>query len=322
MLSAAALCAPGAPAAVRALPEPPPAFEFRGSHGYRGIVFVGENKDHSQAGMVLFVAGPGGSVLYSAPAIYEGPGAFRADLGGLGSLDLHFVPDGGSGQVHSRCSDDGFTFPSGSFEGSFHFHGERGYTRVDLASVKPSPTVVFDLLCPGIGFGGSIPGPGAELNAVRHAASGAVELAIRKKGPRRRAYFTASIEERRGSMGIIRSVGAYGSPDSFSYARRGQRASVSAPAPFSGAAALRRVPGHGMRLLGDLKVDFPGRSGVRLTGPKFHAHLEHIRLSGPIAHSGSVSASGSAEAAGTARAACPATLVGPWTSSSRSPAPC
>jgi hypothetical protein len=119
LLSAAALSASEAPAAVRALPEPPPAFEFRGSHGYHGFGFVGESRDRSQAGIVLFVAGPGGSVIYSAPATYDESGAFSADLGKLGSLDLHFVPDGGTVEVHSSCSADGFSFPSGSFEGAF-----------------------------------------------------------------------------------------------------------------------------------------------------------------------------------------------------------
>jgi hypothetical protein len=181
---------------------------------------------------------------------------------------------------------------------------------------------VFDLICPGITFGGVIPGPGAELSAVRHGHGGTVELEIRKKGPRRRAYLTASTKEQRGAMRIVRVVGVFGRPDSFTYARKGQEASISPPEPFSGSAALRRVPGRGGRLLGDLKADFPGRSGVRLAGPRFHARLEHVRLNGPIAHSGSVQATSSVDAAAPGPLACPATLGAPWASSFRSPAPC
>jgi hypothetical protein len=322
MLCTAALFAPEASAAVKALPEPPPMFEFRGSHGYHGFGFVGESRDRTQAGILLFVAGPGGSVIYSAPATLEESGAFSADLGRLGSLDLHFVPDGGTAEVHSRCSDDGFSYPSGSFEGSFQFRGEEGYTGAQLTTVKPSPVFLFDLICPGISFGEGIPGPGAELEAVRRTDGGRVSLDIRKKGPRGRAYLTASSEEQRGQIGIIRTVGVFGGPRSFAYARKGQEATISPPAPFSGTATLRRARGRGMRFLGDLEVDFPGRSSVHLAGRSFHAHLEHVRLHGPIAHSGSARASSSFEPAAAGSLTCPGTLGGLWTRSFKSSAPC
>lgn len=321
VLSALAVPAVAAPAAIKALPEPPPAFRFRGSHGYRGFGFVGQGGDGTQA-LVLFVGGPGGSVIYSAPATYEESGAFHADLARLGSLDLHFVPDGGRAEARSRCGDDAFSFPTGTFQGSFRLRGEEGYTRVALETVKPSPELLFDLICSGISFGASFPGPGAELDAVRRTDGGSVELEARKKGPRGRAYVTAGIEERRGAVAISRTVGVYGGPHAFDYARRGREATVSPPAPFSGAATLRRVPGHGARLLGGLRVDFPGRSGVRLAGPGFHAHLEHVRLSGPIAHSGSARAVSSVDAGAAGPVACTATLGPPWASSSRSSALC
>jgi hypothetical protein len=85
----------------------------------------------------------------------------------------------------------------------------------------------------------------------------------------------AAISESRGSVAIERSVNLAAS--SWAFRHRGVRsATVSPPAPFSGSATLSRK-GHESRWRGNLRVDFPGRPNVALTGKRVRAQLGRVR---------------------------------------------
>ena len=90
--------------------------------------------------------------------------------------------------------------------------------------------------------------------------------------PSRPVRFGASIRERRGDLKIDRSVG-HGCPRTFDFDVPSGKARVRPPRPFAGTATYRRPPGGRPRWRGDLSVDFPGRSDIRLTGPGTRASL-------------------------------------------------
>lgn len=150
--------------------------------------------------------------------------------------------------------------------GTIDFRGEEGYTEVHATSAPGDIRTALILVCPEsgtAGFGGHSPGA---LLSVRHNQSPRFEFLAMKNSPTRPARFVASIQERRGSLGISRTVEASAGPGAFDFDVPGGFAKVGPPAPFAGEATYRRPPGKRARWHGDLTVDFPGRSNVRLTG--------------------------------------------------------
>lgn len=99
-----------------------------------------------------------------------------------------------------------------------------------------------------------------------------------KNSPIRPARFAASISERRGGMGISRSVDVTAAPGAFDFDVPAGVAFVTPPAPFAGEARYTRSSGKRASWRGDLSVDFPGRAGVRLTGPGAHVSLVRMVL--------------------------------------------
>jgi hypothetical protein len=114
--------------------------------------------------------------------------------------------------------------------------------------------------------------PGARLT-VKHNGTRRFELTARKNSPTRPTMLSASISERRGRIGIERSVHITTASSAFDFDIPAGTAHLSPPAPFSGAGSYLH-PKHGhARWRGNLSVDFPGRSNFHLTGPGTHASM-------------------------------------------------
>jgi hypothetical protein len=280
MLAAAAEPAAGAPTAAEG--EPVPIFTFPATNGYRVVAVASPVDTGRGERLVLFVFKRDRTVFYSVPDTAGAPGAVHADLGKLGEIDVRFVATGRVAHERSPCGKKGISYPAGRWEGAVDFRGEEGYTRARTDRARPYLRFVLGLVCPGVGFGRSSPGRGAELTARGSSDGSPVTFQAIKKAPGSRSYFAASIRERHGKIVISRHVRADGPPSDFTYAPSGQVAGLAPPAPFSGAIALRGNARRGHRWTGSLAVDFPGRSGVSLSGAAFRATLAHADFSGPV----------------------------------------
>jgi hypothetical protein len=192
-----------------------------------------------------------------------------ADLGGLGSVDLHFVPSGRTAKEHPRCEPrQSVEFDSGYYEGQIDLVGEEGFTEVRATRAAGNLQLGLNLICPGgPRVEGSGPGlPGALLHARRHWSKGSLQMQARTNSPTRPIRFEASIEERGPALPVIRSVVVAGAPPAFEYDVSAQTARLAPPPPFAGVARFDRAGKRQGQLQGGLTVDFPGRSNVSLAG--------------------------------------------------------
>jgi hypothetical protein len=291
-----------------------PVFTFRASNGYSVIGIGGVDRASKAERLLLLVLRRGSTVSYEAPAVVTEEGRIEADLGNVGSIDLHFVPSGAEVDVDSPCGGETFRIRAGRFEGTIILRGEEGYTNAQLSEARPYPRFIVALLCaavtPGAGSGASFPGEGALLSARRKAGGTTTLFRASAKRDAGRSHFSAEITEKRGAIRIQRSVEATGSADGLDFPLRGQRAGARPPRPFSGTVAYRGAARRANRWLGTLAVDFPGHSDVHLAGRAFKARLRHASFRGPLANTS------------TAAPTCPARLAAPWISSFRLPVPC
>jgi hypothetical protein len=229
----------------------------------------------------LLPAGEGNyaSATYYAPAT-GGPEAIAADLGPLGRIDVAFQPSGQTRVTHlsQRGKSTDCTFPHrivrrlGTFVGTISFHGENGYTSLDLASapgsIGTSPfrncsTKRGTVSREGV-FGQA--GPDVFLSAAdppSHISFGASTL-----GPGS-GFFASFVELLPSGLAVIRAAQAHAS-GALAFDPGRHVATLRPPAPFSGAATYRRDAAHPWS--GSLAVDFPGVT-VPLTGPSFKAQM-------------------------------------------------
>lgn len=249
----------------------PPGFTLRATHGYRMSVLGAEGPQGGAGVVIVTLRSRRASVTYSAPAAVT-PGSIEADLGSVGRIDVDFVPSGRTRTERSSCGRSALV-ESGRYEGTIDFKGEDGYSEVRATSAQGEASAWLNLICASggsEGIGGH--SPGARLT-VRHSGAGGFEFSAMKNSPRRPARFAASLEERRGTLRIERSAAITAAPGAFEFDVRAGKARVRPPRPFSGSASYRRRSGRGSRWRGNLRVDFPGRSGVRLTGRGTRASL-------------------------------------------------
>lgn len=256
------------PAASAAASLPPPGgFRLAASHGYRIHVLAFDGDPHEERDeVILFVDRKNASAIYFAlKGVSVTETTIAADLGPIGSIDLHFVPTGVPREERSACSPQPIEFDSGFYEGSIDFNGEEGYTEAHATRARGEVRLAASLVCGGgldEGFGGH--SPGARLVTRRRWSNGKLEFEATKNSPSRPSRFLASIEEKHAGMGIERSVSAVGGPGAFDFDVPAQTASLDPPTPFHGIARFHRpgkLPGF---LRGSLSVDFPGHSNVRL----------------------------------------------------------
>lgn len=257
-------------------------FKLEGTNGYeiliggfserldgRGRVYVGVRR----------ADGKGGDALYVTSGIVS-EGFLKADLGGLGRIDLALRKSGREKTIHIKCSRDSYPFEPGVYEGIVEFKGERGYTSAHTTRVPVlPPTTSF---CGGeSGYGESRgPGePGARLRGVSFAHGRTLSFQINKNHRSGKTFFKAELGERRDGIVIRRSVEGVTPAGSFRYDPNLETAKLAPPQPFSGSAALARDPDSFQpRWSGGLALDFLGHPEVPLAGPQVGVTLVHVHF--------------------------------------------
>jgi hypothetical protein len=272
----------GAPMATAAQPAPKGfegSFELQGTHGY---MVSGLMVSTGKAGVLILSAGKKGEgVTYVAHGDVTTEGA-RFDLGPLGKIDVEVQPTGKTETVRSRCGGKPYTGPASEYVGAIEFHGEGGFTEAEATRTPLLFGSVLSILC---GDTGRSETSGEGLRGVRIKAKrkGGPTLQINQNAPGARVQYEAEIFEKRDGLQIQRSVAGDLGGGALSFAASLGHASFTGGGPFSGNATYaatsppRKVrPGRGT-WRGGLKVDFPGRPGVRLAGPGFPASIIHAR---------------------------------------------
>jgi hypothetical protein len=261
----------GAAPAAAETPFPPGGFRLSASNGYslHALSFDGDPRgEHDE--LILFFDRKGAEATYFAlHRVTVTETTIAAALGGLGSIDLHFVPSGRTTKEHPRCEPrQSVEFDSGFYEGRIDFEGEEGFTEVHATRAAGDLQLGLNLICPGgPRVDGAGPGlPGALLHARRRWSKGSLEMQARTNSPTRPTSFEASIEERGPTLPVIRSVAVSGAPATFRYDVSAQAARLAPPPPFAGVAGFDRAGKRQGHLHAGLTVDFPGRSGVSLAG--------------------------------------------------------
>lgn len=269
---ATALIVASVPRASAASLYPPGGFRLLASNGYslHALAFDGDPHEKPDV-LILFVEREHADATYIVlRRVMVTETEIRADLGGLGSIDLHFAPSGQPRVEKSACNPRPIEFDSGFYEGRIEFEGEEGFTKVDATRAPGEIREAASFFCfrSGVeGFGGHA--PGGLLSLRRKWSSGHLEFQVKKNSPTRPTRLSATIEEQHNGLGISRSISAVAGSGAFEFDVPGQTALLNPPSPFNGTATFhrtsRRIPG---RLRGSLNVDFPGRSNVSLVGSR------------------------------------------------------
>jgi hypothetical protein len=258
-----------------ASPLVPPGFRLNASDGYKvfGLFFDGTPHEERDE-LILIVARRHSSVVYFAPAEADET-SVSAQLGAVGSVDLHFVPTGRTRTEPTPCGEPkSVKVEAGSFEGSVDLRGEEGYMHAHATRVRSDAQTTLGLACGGPsneGSGGH--SPGARLTISRRKGQTAIQFVARKNSPTRASRFEASIQERVGQLGIFRTISSTAAPGAFLFDTKAKTASLDPGFPFDGKATYDGDRGPFGRVRGNLHVDFPGHSSVLLTGPGTRAAM-------------------------------------------------
>ncbi|HSK50953.1 MAG TPA: hypothetical protein VK889_10735 [Solirubrobacterales bacterium] len=254
------------------------AFRVKASNGYsiEALILQGPG---DKGFLLLFVTHEGGGVFYSTRAKVT-PDEVEADLGPLGEIDFDLVLSGRERKERSSCDPQPVEFPAGTYRGTFEFRGEEGYARASATKARLIIRPLMEIVCPGDG-GGESGGPmlpGARLRAFSRGNADHLSLQVNANRPGARVFYEARTEEMRDGIEISRFVEGIAPRGTFSWDPLLRRATLAPPAPFSGSASFHRVAAPASRWTGDLAVDFPGRSDVRLAGAAMRAGLARAHL--------------------------------------------
>lgn len=254
-------------------------FRLEASNGYKIFGFAGSERISGRGDIGLIVYRKDASAFYTAPATVT-PTRLEADLGALGRFSAEIVPSGEKKRLPSRCGDDVSTVEPHVYRGTFEFHGEGGYTEAVATDVPEYSRFFLDFTCPGSGVSMEVGGkglPGARLRAFSRHHDRRLSLQLNKNRRSAATLFEATLKEVRGEIGIERTVTGRQPTAAFEYDPLLRAATVEPSIPFSGTAHFRREADPANQWTGSLSVDFPGRSGVRLTGDAFSVRMAHAR---------------------------------------------
>jgi hypothetical protein len=255
------------------------------------VLFVDRFEDESEA----FV-----STLYGAH--FQGSlraGRLHADFGAVGSVSVHFRPDG-KVRVAKRkrnCTGSPGRLEDGRFVGRISLRGEGGYFDFEKMQAFGSLDRRFRIRCqvkhrhpsdppeslreavvprPEIPFGSGTGGSLASLQAEAAGGGREVGLRVDQYGGRAGAAVYLAELEYQGTMPIGRGVSiGRNPPGTFLTSLPGERpatATVKPPAPFSGEAEYVGTSPASHSWTGDLAVQLPGQL-LELTGPEFASSL-------------------------------------------------
>jgi hypothetical protein len=266
LISSAVVPFAGASSANTPPTNPPPGFVLSGSNGY-SVEVSGVAPQDSPSQVVVRVATLRDSVTYDFPGVVE-EGSIEADLGQYGQISVVFHPvSGGMSAAEFGCN-HGMSSVAGYYEGTISFH-PAGLTTVDASRAKGSVGLALSLLCAEEVEKDLETRPGTVLEISGGAAAPHLTLVQSKRAVG--TQIEAKISESRRGVAIERSVSIAALNSSFTHLAL-RTATVSLPAPFSGSATFDR-DGAPSTWRGNLRVDFPGRRGVPLTGKALKVSL-------------------------------------------------
>ena len=191
---------------------------------------------------------------------------------------MAWVPSGQAEEGKTRCRTVPPTpiwFAGGQYVGTFSFHGEKGFTDVEVGNVDGREGWWRYASC-GYSVREGYPGPGFLLEAQRSRDRSAPYRYLSVVQNRRggRVSFQAGMGERHGRLWVERSAYVSAGRGSLKVDEQLDRAEVRPPAPFTGLGVFDRIARRGPGTWrGNLTVDFPGRSGVLLAGGRWTASL-------------------------------------------------
>jgi hypothetical protein len=257
-------------------------FSVRSSAGY--LLTVSGSPGHS--GVEVIAHGPHGEAQYTAAGGKVTANSISASLGRLGKVSMRFRPTGAKRQrpIPSRCEKGrppSVSSQPGAFIGMFAFHGEHGYTDVVVHHARgglgdPLTNIAGKALSCSFQETTAeqwLEGESVELTVSRSRAHpgftvfepfGNVRKALTARGMGPFLFLVLDFEKAAG-MSILRTAAAAGGVSGFTYDSSLSTATVTPPAPFSGAGVFRRNADGSSNWSGDLAVALPGLGRVALT---------------------------------------------------------
>jgi hypothetical protein len=252
-------------------PYPSTGFRLQASNGYRIFVVGLPGRTAARHDIVGLRAETDGAFSTYIVRGNVTSKTIKAQIGGLGTIDMSFHRTRGIHHVRPRCAKHPYKVKAGVWRGSIDFTGESGYTTVSATEAKP--TWLY-----GPASCGSVRGSttGAWLN---NSGRDTHFEAYQNGGPGTRTDFNATVYHSSKRMGIVREVWTHGPADAFTYNGKLTKARVTPPAPFSGSATYRRSGRYGKGTMnGDLSATFPGGSTASLVTRKNAAHFQHAEV--------------------------------------------
>jgi hypothetical protein len=168
--------------------------------------------------------------------------------------------------------------------GTIEFHGEGGYTEVEATQTPLMLSPLLNIVC-GVSSSGESFGGGVRGVRIKAKQVGGPSLQINQNALGAGVHYYSRVSEKRGDLRIERAVEGDLGAAALHFDPSLDRATFTGAGPFSGSATYTSKspprgthPGHGS-WRGSLRVDFPGRPGVRLAGLGFPAAIIHAELS-------------------------------------------
>lgn len=256
------------------------AFRLEASNGYSITALAANERADGRGEIVLFVSRGNEGAIYMSPAMLTAT-SVEADLGPLGEVSLDVTPSGREKRIRSGCRGDPETntIEPRRFRGNFEFHGEEGYTDAVTDAPREYTRFFSAFLCAGVPMGETTGAdlPGARLKLHSRSGPHRLELQVNKNRPRARSRFEVEVREEHGGMRIFCSTSLWAGAEAFQYDPLLRTATLDPPAPFSGEARFSRGTTPANRWTGNLSVDLPGRSNVRLSSAGTRATLVHSK---------------------------------------------
>ncbi|MFT3864505.1 MAG: hypothetical protein QM729_09555 [Solirubrobacterales bacterium] len=278
----AAPCAFGRTAATtevgltRADPAPSPlGLPVRGSNGDEVVVQSVAPRDGNGSRVWITASGKHGSVKYSAPANLSREG-IRSNLGKYGRIDLRWVPNGRIREVRVKCQ-AGIAkkfFAAGAYVGTFRFRGGGGFTSVRLHRIAWRRNWYgVGNSCP-FGVSEGFPGPGVILEAGRRGnVFSPIHLFVVKPEAGARVSYNLRDFRIEDGIKVTRSAFVSGGTKTLTVTPNWMTGQITPPAPFFGTGTFERTEDAKGTWTGNLGVEFPDNTKLRLTGDAFEAIL-------------------------------------------------
>jgi hypothetical protein len=259
-------------------PRPSPlGLAVRGTNGDEVVVQAVAPTDGNGPRVWVTATGTNGSVKYSAPADLSHEG-IRSNLGRYGRINLRWVPNGRVREVRMRCRSAGLYerfFDAGAYVGAFRFRGGGGFTNLHLHRVawRRSWYGVGNT-CPRGFISEGYPGPGAILEAGRRGnIFFPIHMFVVKPEAGARVSYNLSDFRIEHGIKITRSAFVSGGTMTLIVASDWATGQISPPAPFFGTGVFERTEHAKGTWTGDLGVEFPDSTKLKLAGDAFEATL-------------------------------------------------